>query len=131
MSTSPLSAIAAKTAVATKATAPAAVSFASLGGMVLALLLVLALIIGMAWLLRRVSGLGLQGPESLRTIATLAVGPKERLLVVQAGDTQLLVGVTAQQITLLHQLDKPLPVPVPANHFANLLARRLGRDVTP
>lgn len=131
MSTSPLTAIAANSAAATHATAPAAVSFASFAGMVLALLLVLALIVGMAWLLRRVSGLGLQGPASLRTVATLAVGPKERLLVVQAGDTQLLVGVTAQQITLLHQLDKPLPVPVPTNHFANLLARSLGRELPP
>jgi len=127
MNTTPLTA-----AAAAKAAAPAAVSFGSLAGMVLALLMVLALILGMAWLLRRLSGLGgLQGPDGLRTIASLSVGPKERVLIVQAGEAQLLVGVTAQQITLLHQLEKPLPVPAAGDSFASLLARRLGKDVTP
>lgn len=118
------------TASAAKAAAPAAgVSFASLAGMVMALLMVLALILAMAWLLRRLSGMGGQGAQSLRTVASLAVGAKERVIVVQAGETQLLLGVTAHQVTLLHQLEKPLPANAPANTFAALLAQRLGKDV--
>ena len=36
------------------------------------------------------------------------LGAKEKLVVVQAGKQQLLLGVTAHQITLLETLDEPL-----------------------
>lgn len=111
-------------AAATKAAAPSAgLSFAAVGGMVLALLMVLALILGMAWLLRRLSGVGLQNPSGLQPVASLAVGPKERVMVVQAGETQLVIGVTAHQISLLHRLETPLPAPAAGESFATLLAR--------
>ncbi len=52
--------------------------------------------------------------NELRTVASLAVGPKERLLVVEFRDRQLVLGATAQQITLLLDLDKPLQAETPA-----------------
>lgn len=106
------------------AAAPASgLSFAAVGGMLMALLMVLGLILAMAWVLRRMGGGTLGAPAGLATVATLPVGTRERVLVVQAGDTQLVIGVTAHQVTLLHRLDTPLPKPVAGDSFASLLAR--------
>lgn len=42
-------------------------------------------------------------------ISNVSLGAKERLIVVQVNDEQLLLGVTNQQITLIEKLSKPLP----------------------
>ncbi len=100
-----------------------------LGGALVALALVVALIIGLGWLLRRVgSGTGGAG---IRVVATLAVGVKERLVVVAVGEQQMLIGVTAQQITALATLDRPLAEAEPALGFAALLRRHAGPAVRP
>lgn len=108
-----------------------------LGGALLALVAVLALIVGLAWLLKRLPGSGLRSSEQLRVVTSLAVGQRERLLVVQVGGQQLLLGVTAQSITPLHTLAEPLPaLPQPlatTPHlpaFAQLLRANLRKDKT-
>lgn len=112
---------------ATPAAAPATGSaLSAIGGMLFALLLVVGLILALAWILRRLPGAGMQQARSLQVVATLAVGPKERLLVIEAGNTQLLIGVTASQINVLHELPAPLPVPAQAPGFAALLAGRIA-----
>ncbi len=72
------------------------------------LLLVVALIVGLGWLLRRMQGMRLQGGALIRVLASQALGHKERVVMVQVGDTQLLVGVTGQQINLLHRFEAPI-----------------------
>ena len=88
-----------------------------------ALALVIALVFGLAWMLRRLPGAGARGHQGLRVVASLAVGAKERVLVVEAGERQLLIGVTAQQISLLDTLAQPLPE-APQESFAAVLARQ-------
>ena len=75
--------------------------------MILSLLMVLALIIASAWVLKRFQT-GHQNQSGLKVVANLHLSNKERLIVVQAGKKQLLLGVTAQQISLLDTLDEPL-----------------------
>ena len=109
-----------------------------LGGAVLALVAVLALIVGLAWLLKRLPGSGLRSNDQLRVLTSLAVGQRERLVVVQVGQQQLLLGVTAQGIQTLHTLTEPLPEPAPGlapgtpplPAFAQLLTRHLRKDKT-
>ncbi len=102
----------------------------------LALLLVLGLIVGLAWLLRRMPGSGFRPAEGLRVVASLQLGAKERMVVVEVGGQQLLLGVSTGGVSLLHTLPEPLP-PVPAPklpdlknlpNFAQLLAQRLRKD---
>lgn len=113
----------------------AALASPSLLGAVFALLLVVALILALAWLLRRLPGSGFKPAAGLRVVASLAVGAKERIMVVEIGDAQLLIGVTAGGIRTLHALPEPLPVTAPtalpklATSFAELLARRTGKGV--
>lgn len=104
---------------------------ASGGRVFMFLLLILALIIVLAWLVHKTRALGgLPGmagnSQPLRLVATLSLGMKEKIAVVQAGDKQLVVGITARQITLLTELDEPLPETqaAPAS-FADLLKKAI------
>ncbi|HAV71696.1 MAG TPA: flagellar protein, partial [Stenotrophomonas sp.] len=72
----------------------------------------------------------------MRVVASLNVGAKERVVVVEVNGTQLLLGVTAGGINTLHQLPEPLPAPTPARlpdfkhlpNFAQLLQQRLRKE---
>ena len=77
--------------------------------MVLSLLMVLALIIICALVLKRFN-LTQQNSSQLNVVASLSLGAKERVIVVQIGEEQLVLGVCSQQISLLKNLDKPLDV---------------------
>lgn len=105
-------------------------------GAFFALLLVLGLIVGLAWLLRRLPGSGFRPADSLKVVASLQLGAKERAVVVEVGGRQLLLGVTPAGISRLHELPEPLPPVEPPKlpdlknlpNFAQLLAQRLRKD---
>lgn len=44
---------------------------------------------------------------TLKILASLSLGTKEKLLLVQVGEEQLLLGATNQSISILHRLDQP------------------------
>ena len=68
---------------------------------------VLATIAAAAWLLRRFTSVGGPGGGPLKTVAVLAVGPKERVMLVECSDTWVLVGVAAGHVSALHCMPKP------------------------
>lgn len=101
----------------------------SIGGAVLALVLVVGLILVLGWLAKRMPGIGGASNPALKVIGSLSLSPRERVVVVAVGDTQLVLGTGAGGTRVLHQLDTPLPV-TPAKAppaFAQVLAQRLGR----
>ncbi len=104
---------------------------ASGGRVFIFLLLIIALIVVLAWLVHKTRVLGgLPGAagkaQSLRLVATLPLGMKEKIAVVQAGEKQLVVGITARQITLLTELDEPLPESqAAAVSFSDLLKKAI------
>jgi len=75
--------------------------------MIISLFMVLALIIASAWILKKFN-LTQRSASGMKVITSLPVGHKEKLIVVQVGDEQLLIGVSQQQVTLLKVLDTPL-----------------------
>jgi flagellar protein FliO/FliZ len=77
------------------------------GSMILSLLMVLALIGLSAFVLKRFN-VTQQHNGQLKVVASLSLGVKERLVVAQVGEQQLVLGVTAQQITLIKSLEEPL-----------------------
>ncbi len=96
----------------------------------ISLLLILVLIGAMAWLLRRFGGgmPGLGGMGPMRVLASLSVGARERLLLVQVGEEQLLLGVSPAGIRTLHTLAEPIELaPGQAGSFAERLAAALNR----
>ena len=102
--------LAAATPTATPAAAPG-----SLGGqlaqMVFGLLLVVGLIFFLAWLLRRMQGAAVKGGQVIEIVGSRAIGPRDRLLLVQVGKAQILIGHTPGSIEALHVLAEPVEVP--------------------
>ncbi|MGI9259185.1 MAG: flagellar biosynthetic protein FliO [Gammaproteobacteria bacterium] len=79
-----------------------------ISGVVVSLVLVVGVILACAWVVRR-SPLGAvtrkNGPLAIK--ATLPLGPKERLVLVEAVGKELLVAVSPSGIVALHE--SPLP----------------------
>jgi flagellar protein FliO/FliZ len=83
---------------APSAPAPAA----GLAQVTLSLLLVLAAVFAAAWLLRRVRGLQrTRSSEGLAVVAEVAVGPRERVVLVEVGGERVLVGVAPGSVRAL------------------------------
>ena len=107
-----------------------------LGGAVIALLLVVGLILGLAWVLKRMPGSSFRQAEGLRVVANIPLGARERAAVVQVGGEQLLIGIGAGGVRTLHLLPEHLPEATPARlpslkqlpDFKQLLAQRLRKD---
>ena len=109
-------------------TAPA--NAGSIGGAVLALVMVVGLILLLGWLAKRMPGMGTAGSNpALRMVGSLSLGPRERVVVVAVGDTQLLVGTGSGGTRVLHTLETPLPLPAQKSPpaFAQVLAQHFGK----
>ncbi|EZP65710.1 flagellar biosynthetic protein FliO [Pseudomonas sp. P7] len=118
-----------------QAAAAAAPVGSGLGGqltqLVLGLLLVVGLIFVLAWLLRRVQQVGPGNAQVIEMIGSRALGPRDRLVLVQVGEEQILLGLTPGRITPLHVLKTPVNVDQskPATpEFAQRLMELLGKD---
>ncbi len=72
------------------------------------LFVVVALIFGMAWFMRRMGNMSGMAAGNLKVLGGISVGQRERIVLVQAGDTQLLVGVAPGEIRTLHVMDEPI-----------------------
>ena len=124
----PLSVLAAEpAATATAAVAPVVGS--GIGGqltqLVLGLLLVLGLIFGLAWLLRRVQHAGPRQGQVIELISSRALGARDRLVLVQVGNEQILLGLTPGRITPLHVLKEPVQLPESSQPATPEFAKRL------
>jgi flagellar protein FliO/FliZ len=105
----------------------------------LAFLGVLACIPLALWLLKRTPLGGGAGHGPMRLVATLPLGPNQRLLTVEVGSGDdrrwLVLGATAAGISTLHTLAPQAESPAPAGNvlpFAQLLARaRTGAAAAP
>lgn len=88
--------------------------------MIMSLLMVLALILASAWLLRKFNFAN-KSISGMKVIASLSLGHKEKLVVVEVGKEQLLLGVSSGQINLIKTLEQPLEVAMPADINQSLL----------
>ena len=86
------------------------------------------LVFAIAWLLRRVGGVSLTGGGALKVISGMSMGARERVVLLQVGEEQLLLGISPGRVQTLHVLEKPIEVEQPAmgtSMFANKLAEVL------
>ena len=68
---------------------------------------VLALIAICAWLVKKMAPGSLAGAGGLKVVGGVLVGPKERVVLLEFGDSWLLLGVTAGQVSLLQSIPRP------------------------
>jgi flagellar protein FliO/FliZ len=99
--------------------------------MIVSLLLVLAMVVAFAFITKRFQPARLNS-QGISLVTSMALSAKERIIVIQVGDKQQLLGVTAQQITLLDTLDEPLTMNKPltaelGQSFMGLLQKRFQK----
>lgn len=97
-------------------------TFGALFQGLLGLAIVLAALVGFFWFLRRFSP-GQTGAQGVvKVVGGVMLGTRERLVVVEVGDTWLLLGVGGGQVTHLHNMPRPAGyVPPAAGHVSGAL----------
>jgi len=87
-------------------TEPRFVSSAELLHLVTGLGIVLVLILICAWFLKRLNHFSVNGGPRLKILSGISVGSRERVLLVQAGEAQLVLGVAPGRVQTLHILNR-------------------------
>lgn len=107
---------------------------ASVASIFLSLLLVVAVIFALAYVMRRFN-VTQAGGGQLKVVASLAAGAKERIMVIEVGDEQHLIGVTSQNINHLSKLEKPISAApaISANgqQFKDKLVKAMAGKINP
>lgn len=103
------------------------------GSALFALILVVGLILLLGKLAKRLPGLQMAGGRGdLHVVSSLALGTRDRLVVVDVAGKHLLLGIGEGGPRLIKELDEPLPeAPAAATNtvganFALLLAKKIG-----
>ena len=101
----------------------------------LTLLIVVGFLAGLAWFARRMrGGFSRGGGSRIQVLGAQSLGPKERAVLVRVGDTDILVGVAANNVNTLHVFPAgsntaapPAPAAAPDQpDFKALLFKSLG-----
>lgn len=96
----------------------------------LSLLLILCIIFGIAWLARRYLPIAARNGNLIKIISGVAVGHKEKVLLLEIGQQWVLIGVAPGQINLITTLTaQPDLVPTAAetSRFSDALNQQLQR----
>lgn len=116
---------------------PQKVSSASqLANLIGGLALILVLIYGLSWFVKRFTQGGFMQNPSMKIVSAMPLGTRERLMLVDVGGKQLLLGVTATQINTLHVFDEPVvqsekPQPAASDFSQKLMAILQQKNFTP
>lgn len=102
------------TATAPVATSPAAINATPIGGgrhllsVITALFGIVVLIFAIAWFVKRFGQGGFTQNQHIKIIAAMPLGTRERIVLIEVGGQQLLLGITAAAINTLHVFDEPV-----------------------
>ena len=101
---------------------PAGTATPELGASVLQMLfglaVVIALLFACLWLIRRL-GAPRGGGAAIKVLGAAAVGPRERVVLVELGEQVLVLGVAPGSVTRLHDMKRSeLPLPADAAGIA-------------
>lgn len=80
---------------------------ASIASIFLSLLVVVGIIFALAYVMRRLN-VTQAGSGQMKIVASMVAGTKERLMVIEVGEEQYLLGVTSHNINHLATLPTPL-----------------------
>lgn len=90
-----------------KETAKVPAAIPGIGQIVISLALVIGLVLLLAFFYKKMQ-LKMPGSKHFRVVATLNVGTRERLLVIEMQGKQRVIGVTANNVNFLFELETPL-----------------------
>jgi flagellar protein FliO/FliZ len=91
---------------------------------ILALFAVALLAAAGVWLFARTARPGFANSPLLRVIAAVHVGPRERVVIVEAGEVWLVLGVAPGRVNAIHTLARDAAAPLaPQRPFADWLRK--------
>jgi flagellar protein FliO/FliZ len=94
--------------------------------LVLGLMVVVVAIVALGFVLRRIHGLSGGLSSEFRVLGSVSLGSRERMVLVQVGDVQMVVGVAPGRVQTLHVLERPIEVnPAAAKGADPSFAQRL------
>lgn len=76
--------------------------------LIIGLFIVLICIVALAWFTKKINRFKFMTDESLKIIGGLSMGARERIVLLQVGNEQLLLGVSPGHISKLHVLETPI-----------------------
>lgn len=74
----------------------------------LALIAIITLIYGLAWFLKRSKTLMPSSGIPMKTLGVLPMGVKEKIILIEVGSKQILLGMTPNNINALATFDEPI-----------------------
>lgn len=105
-------------------------NLALFGQVVGILLLIILLILFCGWVFKRVALNGNNAQKWTKIISVSHLGAKERLMIVEVDERWLVLGVTPQSITKLHEMaPQEMPKPSPGS-FATRFQAALQQQLT-
>ncbi|MBE7213880.1 flagellar biosynthetic protein FliO [Shewanella benthica] len=84
-------------------------AISTMSNMLGGLIVVLAIIFVLAYIVKRLK-LAPSSHSVLKTLAVMPLGQKEKVVLLEVGGQQYLLGVTAQQIQVIDKLDTPISI---------------------
>lgn len=112
-------------ATASPASAADPMAVSNLWQLTFGMIVVLSVMLGLAWILKRTGKFQAAAGGSLKILGGLSMGSRERVVLLQVGETQLLIGVAPGRVQALHVLDQPLESH--DHHDGKGFAEQLGR----
>lgn len=88
----------------------------------LSLMLVIFLIIVASWLYKKYGNITSPLNDKFKVVSGLSLGPKEKIVLIQVGDEQILVGISPGMIRNIHTLNKCLEI----NEGVNIASPRIS-----
>lgn len=81
---------------------------------VLGLIVVIAIMLGLAWFMRRMGKMNGLVSGQIKILSALSVGTREKILLVEVGGEQFLLGATQTNINRLARIRTPIDTNTPA-----------------
>jgi flagellar protein FliO/FliZ len=108
-------------------------SVSSLAQLTLSLLAIVALIVALSWALKRFKLAAPRGSGAIAVLDELSVGPRDRIVLIRVGESQVLVGISAAGMVPLTPLAAPIVLKggAPAPAFADRLRDFMRRPGNP
>lgn len=78
---------------------------------VVGLLFVVGLILLLAWLMRRMGGISTFNGQQMKVVAALSVAGREKVLLIDVGGQQVLIGVAPGRVSHLQTFEQPVITP--------------------
>ncbi|MDI1351446.1 MAG: flagellar biosynthetic protein FliO [bacterium] len=96
-------------ATALPAQDPSRITQGELTRVILGLGLVVFIILSLSWLVKRLNKVNLGFNKGYETIATMILGPKEKMMLFKIGGRYLLMGVGSASVNLIYDFGTELP----------------------